>query len=178
MTCESPAKISISLIVARARNGVIGREGGLPWRLKADMAHFKAATMGKPCVMGRRTFQSLNKPLPGRANIVVSRDLHFFAAGAWVYPAVETALEAAAAMARKAAQSEVCVIGGGQIYAAALPVADALILTDVQADAVGDVFFPAFPAHDFIETSRREAPAGPQDEHACVIRTLQRRGGA
>jgi dihydrofolate reductase len=172
---ETVPRLRVSLIAAVARNGVIGRDGGLPWRLKSDMAHFKAATIGKPCVMGRKTFQSLKKPLPDRMNVVITRDLHFFAAGAWAFATLESGLKAAAAMAIKADQSEVCVIGGGEIYAAAMAYADALILTEVQADAAGDIFFPQIPANSFIETSRRDVPAGPQDDHACIIRVLERR---
>jgi dihydrofolate reductase len=168
-------KVDVALVAARARNGVIGRDGGLPWRLKSDLAHFKTITMGKPVIMGRRTWDSLKRPLPGRKNIIVSRDLHFFAAGAWVFSSLDFALAAARAMARIDAVSEVCVIGGGEIYAAALPLADVLHLTEVEIDAVGNVFFPRFCADIFIETSRRAIPAGPQDDHPCTIRELRRR---
>lgn len=172
---HSPSPVRIAVIAARARNGVIGRDGDLPWRLKSDMAHFKATTMGKPVVMGRRTWDSLKRPLPGRQNIVISRSLHFFAAGAWTFASLEAGLAAARAMASKANVSEVCVIGGGQIYAATLPIADVLYLTDVQADTVGDIHFPQFCDELFIETSRRVIPAGPQDAFSCIIRTLTRR---
>lgn len=174
-TLADPASVAIALVVARARNGVIGRDGGLPWRLKSDMAHFKAVTMGKPVIMGRKTWDSLKRPLPGRSNIVVTRDLHFFAAGAWCFTNLETACAAGKTMARTLGVSEVCIIGGGQIYAAAMDRADVIYVTDVECDAVGDVFFPEICATLFIETSRRVIQAGPQDDYPCTIRTLVRR---
>lgn len=168
-------RVQISLVAARARNGVLGRDGALPWRLKTDLAHFKAVTMGKPMVMGRKTWDGLGWPLPGRNSLVVSRDLHFFAAGAWIFSTIEAALAAAGAMSENSCAPEVCIIGGGQIFAATLPLADILHLTDVDADVQGDTFFPEISMKDFAEVSRRLIPAGPQDDHACVIRELRRR---
>lgn len=169
----------IVLVAAVARNGVIGRDGGLPFRQRADLVHFKAVTMGKPMVMGRKTWTSIMRgrdgPLPGRAHLVLSRDLHFFAAGAWTFASLSAALACARGMAIKAGVSEVCVIGGAAVFAEAMPFADALMLTDVQGDAVGDVSFPPFCTNTFIETSRTLIPAGPQDEFACVVRRLDRK---
>jgi dihydrofolate reductase len=171
----SSSPIATALVVARARNGVIGRDGGLPWRLKSDMAHFKAITMGKPVIMGRKTWDSLKRPLPGRPNLVISRDLHFFAAGAFTFANLEIACAAGKAMAKNLGVSEICIIGGGQIYAACMDQADVLYVTDVDCDAAGDVFFPEICANLFIEMSQRVIPAGPQDDFACTIRTLIRR---
>lgn len=162
----------LSLIVARARNGVIGRDNKIPWRLSSDMRRFKATTMGKPVVMGRKTWDSFpTKPLPGRPNLVLSRDPGFRAEGAWTFSALPTALAAARAMT----QEEICIVGGGALYAETLPVADRIYLTEVDAAPEGDAFFPAFDESAFREVAREAFPAAPKDEHAFVIRTLERR---
>jgi dihydrofolate reductase len=162
----------VSLVVARARNGVIGRDGAIPWRLSSDMARFKTTTMGKPIIMGRKTWDSFpHKPLPGRANLVLSRDGSFRAAGGWTFSALPAALAAARAMSG----TEICIVGGGALYAEALPIAERIYVTEVDAAPLGDAFFPAFDETAFQETGRAAFPAGPTDEHAFVIRTLQRR---
>ena len=169
----SQAKLAI--IAARGRNGVIGASGTLPWRLKTDMAHLRALTMGKPVVMGRKTWESLpSAPLKGRDNIVVSRDWTFDAPGARVYTNVVAAINAAKAMAVRSAQTEAFILGGEAIYAAALPYADRIYLTDVDASPEGDAWFPDFATAEWreIETSAHEA--GPVDDHAFVFRTLER----
>ncbi|HOX89214.1 MAG TPA: dihydrofolate reductase [Burkholderiaceae bacterium] len=127
----------LTLIVARARNGVIGRGNQLPWRLPEDLAHFKRTTMGRPIVMGRKTWESIGRPLPGRRSVVVSRDPGYEAPGAEVVSSV------AAALALTAAEPEVFVIGGAQIYAAALPLATRILLTQLDADFEGDAHFAA-----------------------------------
>jgi len=127
----------LTLIVARARNGVIGRAGALPWHLPEDLAHFKRTTMGHPIVMGRKTWESIGRPLPGRRSIVVSRQPGFVAAGAEVADSLE------AALARCVQASEVFVIGGAQLYREALPHAERLIVTEIDADFDGDAHFPA-----------------------------------
>ncbi len=119
-----------------ARNGVIGRNGDLPWRLPADLKHFKAMTMGKPIVMGRKTWESIGKPLPGRENIVVTRDRGYVAPGGRVSHTLDEALAAAGAV------PEIMVIGGAQLYALAMPRATRLYLTRVDADISGDTLFP------------------------------------
>jgi dihydrofolate reductase len=166
----------LALVAARARNGVIGRGGALPWRLKSDMALFKAVTLGKPVIMGRKTWDSLpKKPLPGRLNLVLSRDGSFEPHGAVV---CETFAEAFAMGREQAAEDgvdEVCVIGGAALYEAALPRARRLYLTEVQADPEGDVRFPALDETQWTEVRREAHPAGEEDEFPFVSRVLERR---
>src|SRR5690606_39551890 len=132
--------MKVTLVVAIAENGVIGRDGDLPWRLSTDMKRFKATTMGKPVVMGRKTWESFPKrPLPGRHNIIVTRDPAYAAEGA----STAVSLDAALALARADGAEEACVIGGGEIYAAALPLADTLDVTHILAEIEGDSWFPA-----------------------------------
>jgi dihydrofolate reductase len=143
------------LIAAVARNGVIGRAGALPWRLAADMQHFRELTLGSPVVMGRRTWDSLSpryRPLPGRTNIVVSRRSGWNPEGAQVAPSLPAALRLA--QIRLGASRRVFVIGGAQLYREALPLADVLELTEVQADVEGDAQFPFWDRGAFEETSR------------------------
>jgi len=127
-----------SLVVAVARNGVIGREGKLPWRLPDELAWFKRVTMGHPVIMGRRTHESIGKPLPGRLNIVVTRDPTFQAPGCTVVESIDSAWRAAGDA------PEACVIGGTSLFEAALPEADTIHLTEVEADVEGDTYFPSF----------------------------------
>src|SRR5205085_12058385 len=117
------APIAIIFIVARAENGVIGRDNALPWRIKSDMQHFRALTMGKPVLMGRKTFASIGKPLPGRSNIVISRDPHFSASGIMVAPDVERALSVGRGEALRQGSGAIAVIGGAEIFAQTMPVA-------------------------------------------------------
>ena len=131
-----PATTRIFLVAAVATNGVIGAGGKLPWHLPEDLKHFKNLTLGHPIIMGRRTWESLGKPLPGRENIVVSRKAGFEAPGASVASTIE------AAIALCSGESLAFVIGGAEIYAAALPLADGLILTEIQQDFEGDTRFP------------------------------------
>ena len=129
----------LTLVVAAARNGVIGAGGALPWRLSSDMKRFKAATMGKPVLMGRKTWESLPKrPLPGRQNLVLSRDPDFAAEGGYVFSDMNVLLAAGRAMARASGSDEVCVIGGAQLYRATLPQADRIVLTEVNLAPDGD----------------------------------------
>ena len=134
--------IAIVLVAAVAENGVIGRDNALPWRLKSDLRRFRARTWGKPIVMGRKTFQSLGKPLPGRTNIVVSRDRDFSAPGVVIAPDVRAALETARGDALRRGADAIAVIGGAEIYAETLPIADRLDVTLVKARPEGNVRFP------------------------------------
>ena len=136
-------KTPIALIVAVAQNGVIGRDNQLPWRLPADLKHFKATTLGKPVVMGRKTFVSLGKPLPGRTNIVITRDANFTAAGVVVAHDVSSALQLADEIAQRDGATEIMAIGGAEIYRQVLPLAQTLYYTRVDLDAEGDALFPA-----------------------------------
>lgn len=166
----------LAIVVARARNGVIGRDGDLPWRLRSDLQRFKAITLGKPCVMGRATWESLPlKPLPGRLNIVLSRDESFAPRGAVACTTLDEALEIAREQAREDGVDEVCVIGGAGVFAAVLPKAKRLYLTEVEAEVEGDVRFPDFDESAFTEVSREAYPAGEKDDHAFVFRMLERR---
>jgi dihydrofolate reductase len=168
--------IKLTLIVAVAKNGVIGANGALPWRLSSDMKRFKAATMGKPILMGRKTWESLPKrPLPGRANLVLSRDPAFRPAGGWSYASLDAALAAARAMAAASGAGEVCVIGGAQLYAAMLPLAERIVLTEVELAPEGDAHFPTLDPAQWIEIAREQVAAGPRDEAAFTVRTLERR---
>ena len=142
--------------VAVAENGVIGREGEMPWKLSTDLKRFKAETMGKPVVMGRKTFESIGRPLPGRRNVVITRDPH------WTSPGVEEAPSFDAALELLKHATKVFVIGGAQVYAEALPRVDELVLTELDQDFEGDTWFPAWDRGAFRETSREThvAPEG------------------
>jgi len=167
--------LSIVLVVAVAENGVIGRNGSLPWRLKSDMAYFRKVTMGKPVVMGRKTWDSLpRKPLPGRTNIVVTRDASFAAPGALVVMSVDAALIAARGDALRRGVDEIAVIGGNEIFAATLPVANRIAFTRVKLRPEGDVHFPELDSIVWREVSRQEYTAGPEDDADFTILTYQR----
>jgi dihydrofolate reductase len=160
----------VSLIVAVAENGVIGARGALPWRLPDELAHFKRTTLGKPVLMGRRTWESLGRPLPGRANVVLSRDPNFSPRGALVARDLDEAL------GMHAAAPEQFVIGGASLYAEALPRADRIYLTRVHARPTGDVFFPELASGEWGESLLAEHPADARHAHAFSIYLLVRRG--
>ena len=165
----------LALVVARARNGVIGRDGGLPWRLKSDMALFKATTLGKPVIMGRKTWDSLpRRPLAKRMNIVLSLDGSFSPWGAIVCQQFEEALSMAREQAAEEAVDEVCVIGGRAVFELALPRAKRIYLTEVEAQVEGDVLMPAFDEAAFTQVRREAYPAGPDDDYAFTFRVLER----
>jgi len=164
----------LTLVVAIAKNGVIGRDGDLPWRLSSDMKRFKAATMGKPVLMGRKTWDSLpKKPLPGRQNLVLTRDAEFAATGAWVYTDLSAMLAAARSMAKAAGVEEACVIGGAQLYKAVVPLADRIVLTEVNLAPDGDARLELDLSH-WRELSREDVAAGPKDDANFVVRVLER----
>src|SRR5436305_6077709 len=147
--------MQIVLIAAAAENRVIGRGGTMPWRLKSDMQHLRKLTMGKPVVMGRKTYESLSlKPLPRRTNIVVSRDRSFTAPGVLVAPSLESALTAARGDAMRRRTDAIMVIGGAEIYAQAMPRADRLEITQIHAAPQGDTCFPAIDPTLWRETAR------------------------
>lgn len=167
---------SIVLVVARGSNGVIGRDGDLPWRLRSDLQRFKAVTLGKPCIMGRKTWDSLPlRPLPGRLNLVLTRDQSFEAKGAVVCESLAEALSIAREQAAEDGVDEVCVIGGEAIFAAALPRARRLYITEVDAAPDGDAVFPAFDEAAFAETLNEPHAASDADDHAFTFRVLERR---
>ena len=167
--------VCISLIVAVARNGIIGAKGQLPWRLSSDLKTFRRLTMGKPIVMGRKTFASLGKPLDGRDNIVVTRDPHFDVEGVTAFNSLSEALILARALARTNGSDEVMVIGGAEIYQAALPLAGRIYWTAVDAAPDGDVVFPPLDPAQWVETSSEPLPRGPRDDHGATLMIFERR---
>lgn len=171
--------IKVCLIVAKSRNGVIGRDGQLPWRLPGDLAFFKETTLGKPVIMGRKTWESLPKrPLPGRDNIVLSRDWNYAAPGARVYTSFSPGLNAARSMAVRAGVDEVFVIGGASLYERAMPLADRLYVTDVDLIAEGDAFFPGLESSVWSETWSRPQAADGKNQYGFTIRRYDREPAA
>jgi len=167
--------MKIVQVAAVADNGVIGRGGGLPWRLKSDMQRFRRLTMGRPVVMGRKTYLSLSrKPLPGRTNIVVSRDADFFAPGVLVAASIEAALTAARGDALRRCVDEIMVIGGGDIYARTMAMADRLEITRVHLRPEGDATFPPIDPQVWRQIAASEHAAGPNDEAAFTVVVYQR----
>jgi dihydrofolate reductase len=158
----------VSIVVATDEHGGIGLEGRLPWHLPNDLKRFKALTMGKPIVMGRRTFDSIGRALPGRVNIVVSRQSGLGIDGCVVVPSLEAALEAAGEA------DETCVIGGAEIYRLALPLAGTLHLTRVHATVGADTFFPVIDAAQWEEISREDCPADERHAYPYSFVTLRR----
>jgi dihydrofolate reductase len=156
--------VDIVLLAAVAQNGVIGRDNTLPWRLKSDMQHFRSVTMGKPVVMGRKTYQSIGKPLGGRTTIVVSRDATFAAPGIVVAPNLAAALDAARGDALRRGASAIVVAGGGDIYKQAMPLATQLSITEVGKNVDGDARFPTIDPQSWRETSRSEHKPAADDE--------------
>jgi len=161
--------MKVSLIVAMAENRVIGLNNQLPWRLSADLQHFKALTMGKPIVMGRKTWESIERPLPGRTNIVVTRDVGYQAEGCVVVHSVDQALEVAEG------SDEVMVIGGANLYQQLLDRADRLYLTLVRADIEGDTWFPEFDIEQWQESERESHSRDEKNEFDYEFVTLERR---
>lgn len=144
--------MTVSLIVAYSTNRTIGRDNALPWKLPGDLAHFKRTTMGCPVIMGRKTWESLGRPLPGRRNIVITRQTGYQATGAETVTSLDQALE------RTRDSAEVFVIGGAQIYAQSLSVASRVVATEVHAHVQGDAFFPELDSNIWQETSRNHQP--------------------
>ena len=159
--------MSISLIVAVADNGVIGQDNALPWRLPGDLKRFKALTMGKPIIMGRKTFDSIGKPLPGRTNIVITRQSDLQIVGCTVVGSLDEAFGSVQA-------DEYMIIGGAEIYRQALPQAQRVYLTQVHATISGDAFFPLLEPTQWHETSRDDVPADDQNQFAHSFITLER----
>ncbi len=164
------------MIVAVARNGVIGHNGDLPWRLSSDLKMFRRLTMGKPLIMGRRTFQSLKKPLDGRDNIVVSRDRAFRPDGAIVVRDVKEAVEVAKRCASKRGANEIMVIGGAQIYAATLSLVSRIYWTAVDAEPEGDTTFPPLDMAQWAEVGGEVIERGERDEYAARLVVYERQG--
>ncbi len=166
---------AVIILAAVAENGVIGRDNALPWRLRSDMQHFRALTMGKPVIMGRRTFLSIGKPLQGRTTIVVSRDRDFTAAGVVVAPSLDAAFAAARGDALRRHADAIVVAGGADIYAQALPLTSRLILTRIHRGVAGDAHFPAIDPELWRETAREEHAPAEGDDCAFAFVTYERR---
>ncbi|WP_297322154.1 dihydrofolate reductase [uncultured Bartonella sp.] len=158
--------VPICLIVAVAENGVIGRDGTMPWRLSTDLKRFKALTMGNPVIMGRKTWNSLKSPLGGRANIIITRNRMFAPEGAMVAHSFSEARRVAEDQANRDDSQFVFVIGGGEIFKQALPFADRMYVTEIMAPIEGDTFFPGFNAGDWKAISTEMVPEGPKDTFA------------
>ncbi len=168
-------RLDVTLIVARGRNGVIGRDGALPWRLPGDLAQFRANTIGKPVIMGRKTWDSIGRPLPKRRNIVISRDPAFRAPGADVAGQPEAALAFAAGCAVALRSPEICIIGGAAIYRSMMALATRIRLTEVDLEPDGDVRFEIDRPEDWREISASDHSAGPGDDCGFTVRVLARR---
>jgi dihydrofolate reductase len=166
--------MNIVLVAAIAENGVIGRGNTLPWRLKSDMQHFRALTMGKPVVMGRKTFLSIGRPLTGRTTIVVSRDANFAAPGVVVAPGIDAALAVARGDALRRNKDAIVIAGGADIYEQALPQATQLAITHVHKKVDGDARFPAIDPKLWRESARDERQPGTEDEAAFAFVTYSR----
>jgi dihydrofolate reductase len=167
--------LPLVLVVAVAENGVIGRKGGLPWRIPGDLKHFKAVTMGKPMVMGRKTYESIGKPLPGRTSIVLTRDNNWRADGVLVGHSLDEILKLANDDAKKTGATEIAIIGGVALFEETFPLAAKIELTEVHAKPEGDVFFPKFDRGAFRETRREGPMQSEKDDHSYSVVTLERK---
>lgn len=165
----APERI-VSQVVAMARDGVIGRDNAMPWHLPDDLKRFKALTMGKPMLMGRKTFEAIGKPLPGRASLVITRDTSWQAQGVIAVRSLDEAFE------KIGDAPELCVVGGAEIYKLTLPVTTHIHLTRIHASIAGDTVFPALDTSQWRETGRIEHPADERHAYAMTFSTLERRG--
>ncbi len=166
--------VRIALVAAVAENGVIGRQGRLAWHLSSDLKFFRKVTMNKPLIMGRKTFESIGKPLDGRDNIVITRNTAYEAPGIFTAVSLEEALELAHEKAGARSADEIAVIGGAQIYELALPRADRIYLTEIHASPNGDTWFPELDKAQWRETSRERFAAGPGDSAGYSFVVLER----
>ena len=170
-TPDQPGR-KIALVVAAARNRVIGRAGAMPWHVPGDLKTFRRLTIGRPIIMGRKTFEAIGRALDGRTNIVVTRDPAFQADGV----TIATSLDAALACANNApsVDNSIMIIGGGEIYRVALPYADTIYMTEITADPDGDTWFPALDPTEWAEMERVAVAPDPRDDHAAVLIVYQR----
>lgn len=167
--------MKIVLVAAIGRNNVIGRDGQLPWRLKSDLKHFRAVTTNRPVVMGRKTFESMGKPLPDRTNIVLTRNLGLIVPGGALANSMDAAMGFARQDAIRRGVDEIMIIGGGDVFERMLPMADRLEITHVNASPEGDAFFPRLEPSDWREVKRASYPAGPDDDASFDTVTYVRR---
>jgi dihydrofolate reductase len=164
----------ISMIVAAAENGVIGRDGQLPWRQPTDLKTFRRLTMGRPIIMGRKTFQSIGKPLDGRTNIVVTRDAAFRADGVQCVPSLEVAIEMAKLHVATADEPEIMIIGGAELYRAAIPLATRIYLTRIHAKPAGDATFETPTTAEWRQVSATRLPRAANDDHDATLTIWER----
>jgi dihydrofolate reductase len=164
-----PRKPLVSQVVAMARDGVIGRDNAMPWHLPDDLKHFKTLTMGKPMLMGRKTFAAIGKPLPGRTSLVLTRD------PSWQAPNVIAVRSIDDAFQKIGDAPELCVVGGAEIYRLTLPLTRRIHLTRIHANIPGDTVFPALDISEWRETERIEHPADERHAYAMTFSTLERR---
>lgn len=165
----SDSRPTISLVVAAADNNVIGHKGTMPWHVSGDLKNFKAITSGKPIVMGRKTFESIGRPLPGRQNIVVTRN------AAWTAEGVDLAATLDDAVALAGEVAEIMIIGGGEIYAQALPMASRVYFTRIHASPEGDTTFPALSEQDWVQSDANPLPQGPKDTARATFQVFDRK---
>lgn len=166
--------ISLALVVAVAENDVIGVDGGLAWKISDDLKWFKSVTMGKPIIMGRKTFDSIGRALPGRDNIVVTRASDFAAEGVFVVRSLEAATRLGRECAETGGANEVCVIGGAEIYAQMIDQADRIYLSEVDAKVAGDAYFPAYDSARWVRTHHSSCAQGPKNQYSCEFFILDR----
>lgn len=171
MTTANPSRPTLTLVVASTDEGVIGAQGALPWHLPEDLKRFKAATLGKPILMGRKTFESIGRALPGRHNIVLTRARDYRPGD----PTISVVHDLEMALAVAGEVPEVMVIGGGDVYALVLPQASRVLRTRVHATVAGDAYFPALSADDWRIVTREEFPADARHAHAMTFEMLERR---
>ncbi len=165
----------VMLVAAVAENGVIGRDGDMPWRLSTDLKRFKALTLGKPMIMGRKTFESIGKALPGRDTVVVTRSTDFAADGVLVAHSLDEALVVAQECAATRGADEIAIVGGGDIYAQAMPLATRLHITHVHASPDGDTIFPQIDAAEWAASHTEDVPAGERDTASTRYVVYERR---
>ena len=167
--------MKIVLVAAIGENNVIGRDGALPWRLKSDLKHFRQVTLNRPVIMGRKTYMSIGKPLKDRTNIVLTSDLGLVAPGAVLATSMDAAFAYARQDAEKRGVNEIMVIGGSDVFAAALPIAERLEITHVHASPEGDSYFPPIDPQVWREAAREKHAAGPDDDASFTVATYLRR---
>jgi dihydrofolate reductase len=162
------------MVVAVAENGVIGKDGDLPWKLSSDLKRFKSLTMGKPVIMGRKCYESIGRPLPGRPNIVISRDPSRHFPGVTMASSLEQAIELARGLCLELGANEICIIGGGEIYRLGMDVADLLHVTHIEGDIDGDTYFPPIDPALWLAGPMTDVLAGEKDSHATRFGTYRR----
>jgi dihydrofolate reductase len=167
--------VRIVFVVAAAANGVIGRDGQLPWRLPSDLKRFRALTLGKPVIMGRKTYESIGKPLDGRDNIILSRQPAFSPPGVAVVAKIEDAIQLGRRLAAQRGVDEMAIIGGAEVFRAALPLTDRVYLTLVKGTPVGETRLPKFDPETWQETAREAMAKGPRDQYCADFIVLDRK---